>query len=144
MVLHHLHSPYVIMGYAICCYTVFTPEKIISLNIKSIYFRPLILNLAVVCHINAGHTLQYIPNGLVLLLSETTYIICNGISIFSDAVCFHHHLLQLQRSFLHKNSERSSVNPCFCSIWLVAEHCGVDEKAVSRLINLYGELAFLI
>ncbi len=96
MILHHLHSTYIIVAYAI-----FPAEKIRTLDVEFVDILTLILNLSALCNINARHTLQHVANAAILSLREAAYIVCDGVALFTNAVSFHGNLLQNRRRHFH-------------------------------------------
>lgn len=77
MIFHHLDRTHIVMIDAVGGYAIFTAEKVGAFDIELVDVLALILNLAVFGNIDAGHSLQHIAYGAILLLGEAAYIICN-------------------------------------------------------------------
>lgn len=94
MVLHYLDRAHIFMTYAIGGDAVFASEQVGAFDVELVYILALILDLAIVGYINAGHTFQYITDGAILLLGKTADIVGDGVALFPYAVSLDSHFFE--------------------------------------------------
>ena len=87
-------------------YAVFTAKQVGTFYIKLVDVLALILDLAGFLHVDAGHTFEHIAYRTVLLLGETSHIVCYGVTLFAYAVGLHSHLFEQGRARFKLYGER--------------------------------------
>ena len=106
MILHHLHSPHILMVDTVGGNAIFTPEQVGALDIEFVDGLPLIFDFAVARHVDSRHTLQHVAYRAVLRLSESAHSIGDSVALLTYAVALHRHLFQQCRPRLHLHGER--------------------------------------
>ena len=139
MILHHLDRADILGFDTRRRHTVASAEHITPLDVEAIDADPLVLDLSALAHLDAGHPLQHIGEGLVLDLAKIGDQIADRVSLGSYRLSRHRHLPQLGHLLPQADEVMALPRDQPDAVLAETEHPEVEPEPLRRAVVLYGK-----